>query len=111
MTDIPFPLPDKIDDVEEGNEFAPRFDGAGLIPAIAIDADTNAAALLNLLNGEQGAYRDIVILNTAAVLYISNKAETYKDCARMATQTIDNGSALEIMQVYKDFTQRYGQAA
>ena len=45
-----FSSPESIKDVEEGNEFAPRFDDAGLIPAIAIDAETNAPLMFAFMN-------------------------------------------------------------
>jgi len=52
LTDTLFPLPANIDDVEEGSEFAPRFDDAGLIPAMAIDAKTNAPLMFAFMNRE-----------------------------------------------------------
>lgn len=52
MTNTPFPLPDSIGDVEEGSEFAPRFDDAGLIPAMAIDAASNAPLMFAYMNAE-----------------------------------------------------------
>jgi len=50
LTDTQFPSPDSIDDFEEGDEFAPRFDDAGLIPAIAIDAESNAPLMFAFMN-------------------------------------------------------------
>jgi len=52
VTDTTFPLPASIDDVEEGGEFAPRFDDAGLIPAMAIDAASNAPLMFAFMNRE-----------------------------------------------------------
>lgn len=40
------------------------------------EADVNARALLGVLKGDQNAYRDIVLLNSAAALVISGKAKT-----------------------------------
>lgn len=36
--------------VEEGQVFAPKFDGDGLIPAMAVDAETNAPLMLAYMN-------------------------------------------------------------
>jgi anthranilate phosphoribosyltransferase len=58
------------------------------------DAEVNAAALRALLNGEKGPYRDIVLMNAAAALVVSNKAETLKQGAEMAATVIDEGRAL-----------------
>lgn len=57
------------------------------------DPAYNAAALRALLDGEKNAYRDIVVLNVAAALVLSDKAETLDNAARMAEQAIDDGSA------------------
>ncbi len=52
MTDTQFPPADSIDDVEEGSDFAPHFNDAGLIPAMAIDAETNAPLMFAFMNRE-----------------------------------------------------------
>jgi len=52
LTDNTFPSPASIDDVEEGLVFAPRFDAAGLVPAMAIDATTNAPLMFAFMNAE-----------------------------------------------------------
>lgn len=53
----------------------------------------NAAAIRRLFDGEAGAYRDIVLLNTAAALIVSGKAATLKEGAATAAKTIDSGAA------------------
>ena len=53
----------------------------------------NAVALMDLLNGTQGAYRDAVLLNAAAALVVADKAETLKDGVEMARESIDSGKA------------------
>ncbi|MEG1452095.1 anthranilate phosphoribosyltransferase [Brevundimonas sp.] len=58
------------------------------------DAEVNAAALRALLNGEKGAYRDIVLMNAAAALIVSDKAETLKQGVEIAAAVIDDGRAL-----------------
>jgi anthranilate phosphoribosyltransferase len=61
------------------------------------DAAHNAAALKALLEGKVGAYRDIVLLNTAAALIIADKAGTLKDGAGMAAEAIDSGRARAVL--------------
>ncbi len=53
----------------------------------------NAAALRALLDGEQGAYRDAVLLNTAAALVVADKVTDLKSGAKMAADSIDSGAA------------------
>ena len=57
------------------------------------DAQHNAKALRAVLDGEPGAYRDIVLLNTAAALVVADAAETLADGAQQAAERIDDGSA------------------
>lgn len=57
------------------------------------DAQRNAVALRNLLQGEGGAYRDIVVLNAAAALLVAGKAASLADGARKAQMSIDSGQA------------------
>ena len=55
--------------------------------------DENAVALKALLDGEKSAYRDIVILNTAAALMGGCHAETLAEGAEKANSSIDTGAA------------------
>lgn len=55
--------------------------------------EENAAALRDLLAGKPGAYRDIVVLNTAAAFLIGEKAETLREGAELAARVIDDGRA------------------
>ena len=57
------------------------------------DAETNAAALLGVLKGKPGAYRDVTLLNAAAALVVSGRAKDLKAGAAMATKAIDSGEA------------------
>ncbi|MGB7205715.1 MAG: phosphoribosyl-AMP cyclohydrolase [Anderseniella sp.] len=45
-------MPGSIDDVEEGNIFAPRFNSDGLLPAIVLDATTSAPLMFAFMNEE-----------------------------------------------------------
>ena len=58
------------------------------------DAEVNAAALRALLNGETGPYRDIVLLNAAAALVVSDVADDLKSGIAQAAAVIDDGRAL-----------------
>jgi len=57
------------------------------------DPAYNAAALLRLLDGEAGPYRDIVLLNAAAALVVAGKAPDLKAGAALAAAAIDGGQA------------------
>jgi anthranilate phosphoribosyltransferase len=61
------------------------------------DAEENALALHNLLAGEKGAYRDIVLLNAAAALVVADRAADLKDGAVIAARVIDEGRAAQAL--------------
>ncbi|GAA0533451.1 anthranilate phosphoribosyltransferase [Rhizomicrobium palustre] len=62
------------------------------------DAPENAAALTRLLNGEKGAYRDIVLLNSAAALMVADKAGDLREGVDIAAKMIDSGAAKAVLQ-------------
>lgn len=64
--------------------------------------EDNAKALENLLNGEKGAYRDIVLANTAALLRLADKCDNLKDGVDMAANAIDSERALDVLNNYKN---------
>ena len=53
----------------------------------------NATALTALLDGASGAYREIVALNAAAALQITNRAIGWADGLSTAREAIDSGAA------------------
>ena len=57
------------------------------------DPEQNAKKINSLLEGEKGPYRDIVLLNSAAALYVDGKVKNLKDGISMSENSIDNGSA------------------
>lgn len=71
------------------------------------DPQHNARALRAVLDGEHGAYRDIVLLNAAATFIIAGKADTLKDGVKIAEASIDEGKAKakleELIKVSNDF--------
>jgi len=57
------------------------------------DARKNAQSLIGLLQGKSGAYRDIVLLNSAATLLVAGLASTLEDGIKMAEKSIDSEAA------------------
>ncbi len=57
------------------------------------DADHNAKALLDVLKGKKGPFRDVAILNAAAALVVAGKAKDLKEGAALAAKSIDSGEA------------------
>ncbi len=61
------------------------------------DPAENAAALTALLDGASGAYRDIVLLNSAAALFVADKVADIGEGVAMAAQAIDRGQAKQTL--------------
>lgn len=57
------------------------------------DAQVNAQAIVRLLAGETGPYRDIVLLNAAAALVVAGKAADLREGVAAAAAAIDQGRA------------------
>lgn len=62
------------------------------------DSVENAAIIRQVLNGDKGPRRDIVLLNAGAALYASEKASTVKAGIQLAAQSIDSGSARHALE-------------
>lgn len=60
--------------------------------------EENAKALRAVLEGEKGAFRDIVVLNTAAGLIVADKASSLAQGADMARAALDDGRALGTLE-------------
>ncbi len=80
-------------------------EGAGLTrhPSGAIkggDAQFNAAAIRNLLDGQVGAYRDAVLLNAAAGLIVAGEAHDGEDGIEEAAEAIDKGLAKALLDCW-----------
>ena len=68
------------------------------------DANHNAAALVAMLEGASGAYRDTVLLNTAAALVVAGLAEDLPSGIAMARFGIDRGAALALLHSLQETT-------
>lgn len=62
------------------------------------DAAHNAKALLALLLGTLGPYRDAVVFNSAASLLVAGAADSWQDGAAMAAEALDSGAAKLLLE-------------
>lgn len=63
-----------------------------------VDVQGNAEAILDLFDGHQGPFRDMVVLNAAAGLLVLGLAEDLTHGAVLAANAIDSGKAREALQ-------------
>lgn len=72
-----------------------------LAELIGGDPEENAKITRSILNGsEQGAKRDIVLLNAALCLKLADKAATIKSAIPLAKELIDSGAALNKLEEF-----------
>jgi len=57
------------------------------------DADENAAALLDVLKGRKGPFRDVALLNAAAALLVAGRAHDLEGGILLAKKSVDSGEA------------------
>ena len=89
----------EIDPTDFGMPLYPRSD---IVGGTAMD---NARITLDILSGkEQGAKRDIVLLNAGAAIYCTGAAATIEEGIEMARKSIDCGAALKKLEELKSFT-------
>jgi len=97
-------------------EWTIRVEDTGL-PETPIEAirggskEENAATMRRLFQGEQGPVRDMVLLNSAGVLMVGDKAETIRQGVEMSAGIIDSGAALAKLDQMVEVTQRFRQHA
>jgi len=100
----------------EISEFEVSPGDAGLPQATLADLkggtpEENGKALRRLLDGETGAYRDIVLFNTAATLLLADKVDNLTEGVNAAAEAIDNGAAAAKLQQLVDITNSDAAAA
>lgn len=64
----------------------------------------NAVALRALLDGETGAYRDAVLLNSAAALLVADRVRTLPEGVALARSSLDSGAARARLDMLRRIT-------
>jgi anthranilate phosphoribosyltransferase len=57
------------------------------------DAKHNAQALVEVLKGRKGAFRDVAVLNAAAGLMVAGRAKALEQAVEIAQKSVDSGEA------------------
>ena len=69
------------------------------------EPDENAQVIMAVLQGdEQGGARSAVLLNAGAAIYVSGAADTLEESIDAATEALDNGRALEALDLLRAAT-------
>ncbi|TCJ18295.1 anthranilate phosphoribosyltransferase [Rubrobacter taiwanensis] len=73
------------------------------------DAALNARILRDILSGrEQGATREITLLNAGATIYVAGKAGSIEEGVRAAAESIDSAAAAGALEGFVRITRRMG---
>ena len=73
------------------------------------DREENARIIRQILGGEVGPRRDIVVMNAAAALMLGGKARDLKEGATLAARSIDSGTAARTLETLIDLSGRLSQ--
>jgi anthranilate synthase/phosphoribosyltransferase len=109
--------PNRVSRLEHGQVVTDTLDPAelGFSKATSADlvggtAEENAEITRNILSGrENGARRDVVVLNAAAALTAAGKTVDLSAGIKLANESIDSGAAQEVLDKFVAFTQQFGQ--
>jgi anthranilate phosphoribosyltransferase len=72
------------------------------------DSAKNAAIIRQILDGELGPRRDMVLLNAGATFYAAKKAPDISDGIKMAAESIDSGMAKQKLEQLIEMTNQAG---
>jgi anthranilate phosphoribosyltransferase len=111
LDEITITGPTRIAEVRDGQvrtyEITPEEFGFSRAPIETIsggDAAGNAAIIREVLAGKTSARRDVVLLNAAAALVASSRADHLADAIPLAAKSIDSGAAREKLEALVRFT-------
>jgi len=71
---------------------------ATLAELLGGDAAENAAIVRRVLEGQDGAPRDAVVLNAGAALFVADRVESVREGVGVAASVIDSGAALATLE-------------
>jgi anthranilate phosphoribosyltransferase len=94
--------------VEPGECGLPRAPLSALAGGTAAE---NAAIATAVLGGERGPRRDVVLLNSAAALYVAGRASDLADGAHMAAESIDSGAAANRLESLRTLSRSMREGA
>lgn len=103
-----------VNEIKDGNiteyEIDPHDYGMEYASAEDIQGGTgeeNAAIAKAVFAGEKGAKHDIVVLNSAAAIYIGGKANSYAEAVKVAEAVIDEGKVEDKVNELAAFTNKF----
>ncbi|MCM8782978.1 MAG: anthranilate phosphoribosyltransferase [Candidatus Omnitrophica bacterium] len=68
------------------------------------DPATNARILMDVFKGKRGIYRDVVLLNSGAAIYVADKTDSIQEGIKLAKRAIDEGLVLKKFNLLREFS-------
>ena len=82
------------------------FKRASLEDIVGGDAKKNANIIRQILNGEKGPKRDMVLLNASAAFVVAGLCDNFKAGIKIAKDSIDSGNAHDKLDKLIEFTRQ-----
>jgi anthranilate phosphoribosyltransferase len=105
LDEISISAPTQVSELKDGKvityDITPELLGLSTVPLGAVqggDAQENAEIIRRILNGERSPYRDVVLVNAGACIYVAGRADTLPEGVTIAAKTIDSGLAANKLQ-------------
>ncbi len=102
LDEISLSAPTRVSELKNGEvktyDIAPEDLGLTTVPLGAVkggNAAENAQIVQRVLGGEKSPYRDVVLANAGACIYVADRADTLQDGVRLAAEIIDSGKAAQ----------------
>lgn len=100
LDEISISSPTRVSELKDGEvrsfEITPEDLGLRTYPLEEMmggDPAMNAHIIRRVLQGEKGAYRDVVLANAGACIYVSGLADSIREGVTIAAESIDSGKA------------------
>ena len=68
------------------------------------NSDESAAMINDVLRGGKGPARDVVLINSALALYVASDSDDIQKFLKISRESLDSGSALSVLENYRDFS-------
>ncbi len=65
------------------------------------DAISNAKIVTEILNGEKGPRREVVVMNASVGFYLAGKCPSIKEGRALAEESLDSHKALDVLEILK----------
>lgn len=105
LDEISISAPTQVSELRDGEvityDITPELLGLSTVSLNEVqggDAKENAEIIRRVLDSEKSAYRDVVLANAGACIYVAGRADTLPDGVRIAAETIDSGRASSKLQ-------------